>query len=293
METVDHFFRDNFSVHPVEHSTNLMRSYVHYSNAFNNAYWRSDTQTVYYGAVDPQIFSRPFVEDLGVTTHEWAHAVTNFSSNLVYRGQSGALNESISDVFAVMMQHWKTKVDANNPDADWFIGRGIITGVPDGGLRSMKAPGTAYKNHPILGNDPQPGHMNDYKNLPENAKGDMGGVHFNSGIPNKAFYLAARALQGPSWEKAGKIWHLALKNTQSTADFSYFASDTLDAIRQLHFDQNVYQCVAKAWQDVGVDLRGLKPRNQTGFGEILFSKETAIVISLVGLSIFLKYRYYS
>lgn len=293
MVIVDNFFRKKFSVHPVKDSPHLMRSYVHSPLAFNNAYWRSDTQTVYFGEVDPQIFSRRFVNDLGVTTHEWTHAVTHFSSNLIYRGQSGALNESISDVFAVIIKQLRGNYRANDQDADWFIGKGIITGLPNGGLRSLEAPGTAYKNHPILGDDPQPDHMNRYNYLPENQNNDWGGVHINSGIPNKAFYLAAKALQGYSWDKVGKIWYLALKNTRADANFSSFAFDTLDAVKQLNFDHNVYQCVAQAWKDVGVDLRGLGGRNQNGIKEMLLSKETAIAITFIGLSVFLKYRCFS
>lgn len=256
MEVVDLFFREHFSIHPVEHSTNLMRSYIHYPGARDNAYWQPNTQTVYFGEVNPDIFTKSFVNDLGITTHEWTHAVTTYSSDLIYRSQSGALNESVSDVFAVMMQHFRANSRANDPDADWLIGRGLITGQLNGGIRSLRDPGTAYQNHPILGSDSQPAHMRDYRPLPETQRGDWGGVHLYSSIPSKAFYLAASALQGPSWEKAGKIWHLALKQADSNADFSAFAQGTLSAVKELKFEEEVYQLVAKAWTDVGVGLRG-------------------------------------
>ena len=64
----------------------------------------------------------------------------------------------------------------------------------------MKAPGTAYDDPRLGGKDPQPAHMGDYVDTTD----DNGGVHINSGIPNHAFYLAATALGGHSWEKAGR-----------------------------------------------------------------------------------------
>lgn len=71
----------------------------------------------------------------------------------------------------------------------------------------MKAPGTAY-NDPLLGKDPQPAHMKDYQKMTD----DNGGVHINSGIPNHAFYLVAMELGGYAWEKAGRIWHVTLRD---------------------------------------------------------------------------------
>ncbi|MFX4416400.1 M4 family metallopeptidase, partial [Acinetobacter baumannii] len=86
--------------------------------------------------------------------------------------------------------------------ADWLIGAGLL--IPKAGtnrtaLRSMKAPGTAYDD-PILGKDPQPATMAGYYT----GGGDNGGVHINSGIPNHAFYLAAIAIGGNSWDVTGK-----------------------------------------------------------------------------------------
>jgi Zn-dependent metalloprotease len=74
----------------------------------------------------------------------------------------------------------------------------------------MKAPGTAYINHPELGTDPQPATMDKYQNLPNTQSGDFGGVHINSGIPNFAFYVAAFNMGGYAWEKAGRIWYAVL-----------------------------------------------------------------------------------
>ena len=90
-------------------------------------------------------------------------------------------------------------------------------------LRSMRDPGTAYDN-PVLGKDPQPAHYADRFT----GSGDNGGVHINSGIPNRAFYLAATKLGGRAWETAGRIWYDTLTSGRvtPTMDFSAFAVAT-------------------------------------------------------------------
>lgn len=313
MTLVDTFFRENFSRYPVHESVHLMRSYVHVSKALNRAYWDPSTTTVYYGEVDPKWFAKSFITCLDITTHEWTHAVTQFSSDLFYMGESGSLNESVSDVFAAMMLQFQAKSRANDPDAEWLIGKGLIAGYPKAGVRSLKAPGTAFINHSYLKSDLQPDHMRSYNKLPENEAGDWGGVHRNCGIPSRAFYFAATALQGNSWEKAGKIWFETLMKVEQDANFSDFAQATLSAVETLGYDQNVYQCVAKAWTEVGVDLRGqnLKPLSrkspnphkpfqeimgpipERGWRDRLISRETALGVCAISLSILFKYRYYS
>ena len=109
-------------------------------------------------------------------------------------GESGALNEHISDAFGSLVKQRALSQTADQ--ADWLIGAGLLTSNVNGvALRSMKAPGTAYDD-PVLGKDPQPDHMRDFVHTNQ----DNGGVHINSGIPNKAFYLAA-AIGGNAWEK--------------------------------------------------------------------------------------------
>ncbi len=112
-------------------------------------------------------------------------------------------------------------------DASWLIGEGIFTDEVEGSaLRSLKAPGTAYDDD-ILGKDPQPAHFDDYVYTDE----DSGGVHINSGIPNRAFYLVAEALGGNAWERAGQIWYDTITGPILTAraDFSAFAAATVAA----------------------------------------------------------------
>src|SRR5699024_6933438 len=113
----------------------------------------------------------------------------------------GALNESLSDVFGSLIKQYTLGQTA--ADADWLIGTGLLAPRVTGkALRSMKEPGTAYDDD-VLGKDPQPSTMDGYVNTGR----DNGGVHINSGIPNRAFYLVATALGGNAWERAGQIWY--------------------------------------------------------------------------------------
>jgi len=112
----------------------------------------------------------------------------------------------------------------------------------------MAEPGSAYDD-PVLGKDPQPAHMSAYVDTPQ----DNGGVHINSGIPNRAFYLAATALDGPAWEVAGRIWYDTLrdKRLRHDADFAAFARLTLDVARSVRGDA-AHKAVAGAWAAVGI-----------------------------------------
>ncbi len=136
-----------------------------------------------------------------MVAHELAHGLIESEAALVYFNRSGALNESVSDVFGVLTkQHALGQTAA---EADWLVGAELLTDKVNGvALRSMANPGTAYDD-PLLGRDPQPAHMRDYIE----TRQDNGGVHLNSGIPNRAFYLAATALGGYAWEQAGRIWY--------------------------------------------------------------------------------------
>ena len=182
-------------------------STVHYDRGFDNAFW--DGRQMVYGdgdqdlPPDQRLFNR-FTASLDVIGHELTHGITQYTANLVYRDQSGALNEHFSDVFGALVK--QRKLNQSAATADWLVGAELFTSNVQGdAIRSMKAPGTAYDD-PVLGKDPQPDHMDDYVN----TTGDNGGVHINSGIPNFAFYRTAVELGGNAWEKAGAIWYRTL-----------------------------------------------------------------------------------
>ncbi len=228
-------------------------SSVHYRQGYDNAFW--DGQQMVYGDGDSnlpapeQLFNR-FTIAIDVIGHELTHGVTQYTSNLNYSIQSGALNESISDVFGSLVK--QRHLNQSATEADWLIGAGLFTPVVKGvALRSMKAPGTAYDD-PVLGKDPQPGDMSGYVNTSD----DNGGVHINSGTPNHAFYLTAVEIGGFAWEKAGQIWYVANRDKfTNTTDFQAAANLTFETAGEL-FGQNSLeqQAVSKGWQGVGITV---------------------------------------
>lgn len=227
---------------------------VHYGQNYDNAFWNG-TQMV-FGDGDGTYFNR-FTISRDVIGHELTHGVTGHQANLVYHDQPGALNESMSDVFGSLVKQYSHSPQQTAAQADWLIGEGLFTKAVSGvALRSMKAPGTAYDDK-VLGKDPQPGHMNDYVT----TTSDNGGVHINSGIPNRAFYLLAVALGGYAWEKAGKIWYTTLCDPRlsSTAQFQDFANLTVDNAGRLFGDAE-QQAVISAWQQVGITVTAAQPK---------------------------------
>jgi hypothetical protein len=212
---------------------------VHYGKDYVNAFW-DGTQLV-FGDGDGEIFDR-FTKPVDVLGHELTHAVTEHSAGLRYQGQPGALNESVSDVFGTCLKQWLLGQTVDQ--ADWLIGAGLfLPGVNARGLRDMADPGTAYDD-PKLGKDPQGASMDQYVDTQD----DNGGVHLNSGIPNRAFQLAATAIGGHAWEGAGAIWYAALTGSDVAADtdFAGFAAATVSAAGD-HAD-----AVRQAWETVGV-----------------------------------------
>ena len=218
-------------------------SSVHFSKRFDNAFWNG--RQMVYGDGDGILFQR-FTRCVDVIGHELTHGVTQYEAALEYNGQSGALNESLSDVFGSLVKQRTLAQSAEQ--ADWLIGAGLFTSRVHGvALRSMKAPGTAYDD-PFLGRDPQPAHMRDYVHTWQ----DNGGVHLNSGIPNHAFYLAAMALGGAAWEKAGPIWYGALCHRLTpAADLDTMAQATVDEAR-MAFGMLEARAVRDAWGEVGI-----------------------------------------
>jgi hypothetical protein len=208
-----------------------------------------------FGDGDGEIFGR-FTASLDVIGHELTHGVVENTAALAYSGQSGALNESIADVFGVMVKQYALGQDA--AAADWLIGGDLLLpGVKGVALRSMLHPGTAYDD-PRLGKDPQPDNMSGYVETTD----DNGGVHYNSGIPNRAFALAATAIGGPAWEKAGRVWYDVLTGgaLAADADFGAFAQLTV-AAAEARFGAGSPEAAAirDGWTTVGVGAGATTP----------------------------------
>ena len=226
-------------------------STVHYGQEYNNAFWNGEQMV--YGDGDGELFQR-FTKCIDVIGHELTHGVTQYEAALEYEGQPGALNESFSDVFGSLVKQYILKQNVDK--ADWLIGAGLFARKVNGvALRSMKDPGTAYDD-PTIGKDPQPGHM---KNFVKTTS-DNGGVHINSGIPNRAFYLAAQEIGGYAWEKTGKIWYVTLRDRlRENSDFQDTANFTFDVAGSLFGKVSREQkAILNAWDKVGIRIKAKK-----------------------------------
>lgn len=208
------FFSDVFQRDSIDGAGMALHGLVHFGNQYNNALW--DGQEMIFGDGDGIHFER-FTRSLDVIGHELTHGVTQFEANLVYSRQSGALNESLSDVFGSLVKQYA--LGQNAAIADWLIGPDCVGPQLLPALRSLKAPGTANSF------DDQPADMDGYLETVE----DNGGVHTNSGIPNHAFYLAATEIGGEAWDQAGHIWYDALRDPRirPNSGFRSFARATV------------------------------------------------------------------
>jgi Zn-dependent metalloprotease len=234
------FYEQVLQRNSIDGSGMRIESSVHYSQSFNNAFWNGSQMV--YGDGDGKLFTG-FTGSIDVIAHELTHGVTQYlvpGGGLVYDGQSGALNESMSDVFGSVVKQWHLQQTPQT--ADWLIGAGIMTPAVGKALRSMAKPGDASVT---WSGDDQPATMAGYV--------ENGDVHTNSGIPNHAFYLAAMKLGVNSWEKAAPIWYQALSLLHPDASFADAANATVKAA-EIRYGVGSGEAVAvqAAWHEVGV-----------------------------------------
>ncbi|KFA88600.1 M4 family metallopeptidase, partial [Archangium violaceum] len=207
-----------------------LRSTVHYSSNYTNAFWNG-SQMVYGDSNGTQ--SAPLGKSLDVTVHELTHAVTSSESNLTYSNESGALNEGLSDIFGAYCESWSRGwvVDA----AVWMVGDDVWT---------PNTPGDALR---YMANPTQDGSSYDYYPTRYTGTSDNGGVHWNSGIANLAFKLLTTGgthprgvtttnVTGIGIQKAGQIFYRANRDlmTASTT-FAQAKTYTEQAATQLGY----------------------------------------------------------
>lgn len=277
-ETFD-LYQDIYGRNSIDDQGLPLNSTVHYGQSYDNAFWNGTQMTYGDGDEDlpeeERLFNR-FTIAIDIIGHELTHGVTQYEAGLVYQNQPGALNESFSDVFGSLVKQRKLNQTADQ--ADWLIGAGLFTAnVNAQGIRSMKAPGTAY-NDPVLGKDRQPAHMRDIYN----GSDDNGGVHINSGIPNRAFYIAAMEIGGYAWEKTGRIWYITLKDKLSrTSNFQEAAKQTFQVAADLFGSGSLeQQAVRKGWAEVGINIDIDEPKPPTPEPSGCMLAPTAIFRSL-------------
>lgn len=238
---------------PAFNNTNnkLISAFVHYSTRYNNAFW--DGQKMTFGDGDGTTFT-PLVT-IDICGHELTHGVTERTAGLIYQGESGALNESMSDVFGSMIERYAKGESANT----WKIGEDAFTpGTAGDALRYMDNPHQAANSGFTSDDDP------DNYNERYTGSSDNGGVHINSGIANKAFYLVAKGgtnhvnpgttVTGIGADKAQLIWYRALTvYMTSSTNFAGARTATLNAATDLYGATSAeYNTVATAWGVCGV-----------------------------------------
>jgi Zn-dependent metalloprotease len=234
--TVYKFYNEVFKRNSLNNRGMTLVSSVHFARDYDNAYWNG-RQMVYGDGDDVDFKKHKLAGLLDVTGHEMTHGVTNYTSNLDYVGESGGLNESMSDCFGAMIAQWASNqtVDA----ATWLIGEGLM--MEGEALRSMKDPGRAYPG------DDQIKTYNEYRD-------DMD-VHTSSGIGNYAFYLACKNAGGHSWEKMGKVWYITnTARLRHNSGFQDAANHTFDVAGSLFGEGGTEQkAVGDAWKKAGLE----------------------------------------
>jgi Zn-dependent metalloprotease/subtilisin-like proprotein convertase family protein len=255
---VYNYYREHFGRDSYDNQGSPLRSTVHFSRRYNNAFWTSELQQMVYGDGDMTQFS-PLSGALDVVAHELTHAVTSSTARFVYAEEAGALDEAFADFFGVMISN-------GDPVTNWKLGEEVFTpGRPGDALRDI--------SNPPLGDQPdhtdtqsrlQPGEFPECN--PRSPRyNDNGFVHTNSGIPNKAGFLmvAGGTHHGITVQPLGKavaeaIMYLALtvyleSATPSRWTFRQAMLATLDACRQLYpGDDAKLASVTNAWAAVGV-----------------------------------------
>lgn len=229
------FYKNMFSRNSMDDEGMVLHSSVHFDEEYDNAFWNG--RQMVYGDGGGGFIKKGSLTDLTVVTYELTHGVTQYEANLIYSGQSGGLNESMSDVFAIMCDQWFNKQTVS--DSHWLIGKDMM--IRGDALRSMKNPGTA---HPA---DKQIFHIRDYR--------EGMGPHTCSGLPNKAFYTASIKNGGKAHDSIGKVWYIVLiDRLRRTSTFQDAANHTYNVAGDLFGRESKEQnAVYDGWKEVGIE----------------------------------------
>ena len=243
-EQTQKYFLEQHNRNSYDGNGAALDSYVSYGTNYVNAFWNGSQMT--YG--DGNGVTRGPLTPLDIVGHEIAHGVTQFSANLVYSYESGALNESFSDIFGEAIENYATGSN------DWLMSGTIGLGGADGAFRSMANPN--LYSHP----DTYEG------NFWYTGSGDNGGVHFNSGVQNKWFYLLVNGESGINdngdsytvsaigMDKAAEIAYrnLTVYLSRNSQYFDARLGAIQSAIDLYGADSPEEIAVTNAWQAVGV-----------------------------------------
>lgn len=225
----------NFAAHPSSEG-GLLLGVAHQGEQLNNAFFTTFVDNgrtyggMFFGDGDGSQFI-PLARCFDVAGHEMGHGVVEGTAGLVYQFQSGALNEHFADVFGWLMDQ------EDNLIGEDCVGQQLLPA-----LRDMCNPGNVVQ--------PQPGHMNDFRELPNTEDGDYGGVHINSGIPNRAACLARDAVGA---QKMGQVWFQALRfHLGNSSTFAEAVSATATSCSEVSLPSTDCDQIASAWVQVGL-----------------------------------------
>ncbi len=246
--------RINALVHLVKRSDFSFDYFNRYPDFFANAFYNGDGVIAFGEGLPPNVTLGGQVWDflagaLDVVGHELSHGVTDYSSNLIYRNESGALNESFSDMMGTSIEFFFQPTGGGSMQADYLIGEDVVR---PGGLRSMSNPG-------VFGD---PDHYSKRFLGPQ----DNGGVHINCGIPNQAFYLAIEGgtnrtsglsvdgVGAANREQIEKVFYRAFTQfLPASATFAVARAATIQAAVDLYGGSSAAaRAVTQAWTAVGV-----------------------------------------
>ncbi|MGB2717962.1 MAG: M4 family metallopeptidase [Vicinamibacterales bacterium] len=241
-------------VHPIRR-IDFFDLFDELQDLFVNAFYAGDGVMVYGVGAPPEVTLAGQTWDflsgaLDIVTHELTHGVTEYTSNLIYRNESGALNESFSDMMATGAEFFFQSAGSGPMQADYSLGEDVIR---PGGIRSMA--------NPLLFGDP------DHYSRRFTGTADNGGVHINSGIPNQAFYLAieggtnrtsGQSVQGVgaiNREQIEKVFYRAFTQLlPANATFAIARAATTQSARDLYgANSPAERAVVQAWSAVGVE----------------------------------------
>ena len=196
-ELVDDFYGDTFGRDSIDDNGMTIISTVHYDVGYCNAFWNGEQMT--YGDGDTPATCKPLSGGLDVIGHELTHGVTEFTSGLIYENESGALNESFSDMMGNTTEFYADRAGRDPAAApDWLIGEDVIPAGPYGGSEA----GFRDMGDPRADGDP------DHYSERYTGTSDNGGVHTNSGIPNHAYYLAVNGGTNAGCDAVGSGGHV-------------------------------------------------------------------------------------
>lgn len=249
------FFSQVFSRNSIDDRGARVESAVHFGERFGNAMWIGDRMV--YGDGNQQV--RGFTESIEIIAHKLTHGVLQHlvSGGLgavripvkdrefkgqthALKGQSGALNESFADIFGSLVKQWHLKQDTER--ADWLMGDDLLAPEFGKSIRSLKDPGN--RNLTWFEDD-------QFKSMDQYFEGAQ--VHDSSGIPNRAFYLAANEIGGFAWDQAGLIWYDAFSRLKPRAKFADAAKATLNvAKKKFGGSSKEFKAVRAAWREVKV-----------------------------------------